>query len=276
MFIEILVAILIGVTLGTFTGLIPGVHINLVAAIILSLSPFLLKYFSPLSLAAAIIAMSITHVFIDFIPSIFLGAPSDATALAVLPGHKLLLEGRAYEAVFLSSVGGFFGLAAVIMLLPLILFLVKQIFAFVRPHIGIVLLGIIFYNVFREKGFEKKLWSFAIITLAGLLGFFTLSVPINQPLLPLLAGLFGVSTLLASVLRYSAVPIQVLELKVMKKLVVAKSVAAGAVSGGLMGIFPAKVLSERYRLLSSYSMMLFIYKSFGDFGEQVAFLKKAY
>jgi len=227
------------VTLRTFTGLIPGVHINLVAAVILSLSPLLLNFFSPFSLAAGIIAMSITHVFIDFIPSIFLGAPSDATVLAVLPGHKLLLEGRGYEAVFLSAVGGFLGLLSIVLLLPPILFLVKQIFIFVRPHIGIILLGLLFYNVFREKSFENKMWSFVIIALAGLLGFFTLSMPINQPLLPLLAGLFGVSTLLASVLQYSAVPIQVLEIKVLEKVVVAKSVVAGAVSGGLMGVFPA-------------------------------------
>src|SRR3989338_3039180 len=240
MFIEILAAIVVGVSLGILTGVVPGVHINLVAAVILSLSPLLLKYFTPISLAAAIMAMSITHVFVDFIPSIFLGAPSYATALAVLPGHKLLLEGRGYEAVVLSATGGFFGLNLVILLLPLLLVVVRHVFSAVKPYIGIILAGIVFYNVLREKGMQMKLWSFAIFLSAGMLGVLTLGIPnLNQPLLPLLAGLFGISTLLASALRNTAVPIQVSEVKAIKKSEAVKSVAAGAFSGGLMGIFPA-------------------------------------
>jgi len=38
-------------------------------------------------------------------PSIFLGAPEADTALAVLPGHALLMEGRGEEAVRLSAIG---------------------------------------------------------------------------------------------------------------------------------------------------------------------------
>ncbi|MBI2664414.1 tripartite tricarboxylate transporter permease [Candidatus Woesearchaeota archaeon] len=240
MMLEILAAVAIGIVLGIFTGLIPGVHVNLVAAVMLTISPFLLQHFSPLSLAAAIIAMSITHVFLDFVPSIFLGAPSDATALAVLPGHRLLLQGRGYEAVFLSAVGGFFGVAAIVGLLPLIILAVKQIFAFVSPHIGLILLGIVLYNIVREKGFANRFWSFAVIALAGMLGVLTLSIPnLEQPLLPLLAGLFGISTLMAGTMRHAAVPIQLLEIKAMNKAAVAKSVAAGSFAGGLMGIFPA-------------------------------------
>ncbi|MAG16186.1 hypothetical protein CMO88_03945 [Candidatus Woesearchaeota archaeon] len=240
MIFEILIAIAAGIILGTFTGLIPGIHINLAAAGVLLFSSLLLNYFSPISLAVAIIAMSITHVFLDFVPSIFLGAPSDATALAVLPGHKLLLEGKGYEAVVLSSIGGFFGIISVIVFLPLILIAVKHIFTFVRPHIGIMLLGLVFYNVLRKKSFEKRAWTFVVITLAGSLGFLTLNIPnINQPLLPLLAGLFGISTLIASTLKYSAVPVQVMDVKEIKKRIMTKSVFAGAFSGGLIGIFPA-------------------------------------
>jgi len=239
MFLEILIAIIIGLILGTFTGLIPGVHINLVAAIILSLSVFLLQFFSPISLAAAIMAMAIMHVFVDFIPSIFLGAPSDATALAVLPGHQLLIEGRGYEAVILSAIGGFFGVVTIISLLPVLLFFVTKIFAVLRPHIGIILLGILIYNIFREKGI-KRWWSFVVISMAGALGFITLNIPnMREPLLPLLASLFGVSMLIVSGLENTAVPIQVREIKIIKPLAAAKSVAAGTFSGGLMGLFPA-------------------------------------
>ena len=240
MFLEILVAMVIGIAFGIFTGMIPGVHINLVAAMILSVSPFLVQYVSPLPIAAGIMAMSITHVFIDFIPSIFLGAPSETTALAVLPGHRLLMEGRGFEAVFLSAIGGFLGVIAIVILLPLIMMGVTQAFPILKPHIGIILVAIVFYNVLREKGFKNRMWVVVVIVLAGALGVLTLNIPnLGHPLLPLLAGLFGISTLIASTLKNSEVPIQVTECREIKKTSLAKSVSAGAFSGGLIGIFPA-------------------------------------
>ena len=237
---EILVAIPAGILLGVFTGMIPGIHINMVAAVILSVSPALLEYFPPLSLAVAIMAMSITHVFVDFVPSIFLGAPSDATALAVLPGHKMLLEGRGYEAVMLSAAGGLFSLLGIVLAVPALLVAVPAVFEFLRPHIGILLIGIAAYNVLREKGFEARFWTFAVFSLAGFLGIVTLGIPnLGQPLLPLLAGLFGTSTLMESMMRNPDVPPQRKEADGLSKTGMLSSSAAGAFSGGLMGILPA-------------------------------------
>ena len=105
LFIEVCVALLIGICCGTFTGLVPGIHINLVALLALQSSPVLLFYVSPLAIATGIISMGVTHSFLDFIPSVFLGAPDTDTALSVLPGHKLLLEGKAYDAVYLTVIG---------------------------------------------------------------------------------------------------------------------------------------------------------------------------
>ena len=97
MLIEIILAITIGILLGCITGLVPGVHINMVAVVTFSLSPILLTYTSPLILAIVIISMSITHTFLDSLPSIFLGAPDEDHALSVLPGHRLLLQGQGYK-----------------------------------------------------------------------------------------------------------------------------------------------------------------------------------
>ena len=94
MFAQILIAILIGVTAGTFTGLTPGIHVNLVALILVSMSPFLASYFSLISIAVIILSCAITHTFIDSIPSIYLGAPDSDQALTVLPGHRLLRKGN--------------------------------------------------------------------------------------------------------------------------------------------------------------------------------------
>ena len=91
MLLSFIIALALGIIAGTITGLTPGIHINLVAVILVSAS--LILPISPIILVVFIVAMSITHTFLDFIPSIFLGAPDDDTVLSVLPGHKVTSSG---------------------------------------------------------------------------------------------------------------------------------------------------------------------------------------
>src|SRR3989338_6918017 len=104
----------------------------------LSSSAFLLNYFNPLSLALFIVAMSITHTFLDAIPSIFLGAPDPGMELSVLPGHKLLLEGRGYEAVFLTVIGSFFAVVVCIVLTPIMIPLIRYGYPLIEPYIAYI------------------------------------------------------------------------------------------------------------------------------------------
>ena len=103
MFLQILLAIILGCIAGTFTGIIPGIHVNLLSLIILSFSTYLLGITTPLIIAVFIISIALTHTFVNAIPSIYLGAPDSDTALSVLPGHKLLLKGLGHEAVKLPD-----------------------------------------------------------------------------------------------------------------------------------------------------------------------------
>jgi len=121
MFLQLLLAILCGILAGIFTGLIPGIHINLISLILLSLSPILLQYTNPITLCCFIIAMSVTHTFLDAVPSVFLGAPDADQALNVLPGHKLLLEGKGFEAVKLTVIGSLLSLILATALIPLLI-----------------------------------------------------------------------------------------------------------------------------------------------------------
>ena len=100
----IIIFALLGTLMGTFTGLIPGIHVNNVAILLLSLTPAFIVAFGFLAalgvgpdqiallVCVTIFATSIAHTFLDFIPSTFLGAPEGDTALSVLPAHKMLLE----------------------------------------------------------------------------------------------------------------------------------------------------------------------------------------
>src|SRR3989344_1270370 len=194
MFQEIL-ALLLGLLAGTITGLFPGIHVNLVAVFLLSLTPKLLNYTSPLSLAIFIVVISITHSFLDFIPSIFLGAPDEESFLSILPGHELLKEGKGYEAVVLTLYGSLVALIIIIIFIPVFIYILPSIQDAISSIIPFILIFISFFLIFREENF---LSSIIIFLLAGFLGIITFNLPVKEPLLPLLTGLFGSSALIIS------------------------------------------------------------------------------
>ena len=71
MFIEIILALILGCLAGCITGLIPGIHVNLISILLISVSGYLLGFTNPMSLAVFIIAMAITHTFLDSIRHLF-------------------------------------------------------------------------------------------------------------------------------------------------------------------------------------------------------------
>lgn len=196
MLIEILLFLLLGILAGTFTGLIPGIHINLVGAALVSGTFSFLLGLDPLYLVIFIVSMSIAHVFLDFIPSIFLGAPEEGTELSVLPGHEMLKKGQGLQAVHLTATGCLYGIG----LFVLMIFPLYFISLFVKNLPGkIIALGLIAISlnmIFLEN---KKFYALFVFLLTGILGFIVLNIGLKEPLLPLLTGLFGASGLLISI-----------------------------------------------------------------------------
>jgi len=240
MFLEILIATFLGCLMGIFTGLTPGIHINLVSVILLGISSLLLQFVSPITLAAFIVAMAITHTFLDFVPSVFLGAPESETVLAVLPGHKMLLQGRGYEAVKLSTIGCLLGLLLTIFLTPLLVKITPLVYINLQRWIGWILIVVVLFMVLREKETKKKLQSFFVFLISGVLGLVVFNIStLKDPLLPMLSGLFGTSMLLMSLNEKVKIPKQKIteDIKIEGKTV-AKSVGAGTFSGSILSIFP--------------------------------------
>ncbi len=126
--IYLILALILGIIAGTITGLIPGIHINLVAVLLLSFSAFFLSYVSPLVLVVFIASMAICHSFLDFIPSIFLGAPDEDTVLSILPGHEMLIKGKAYEAIILTLYGSLAAIILTLFLTPIFIYLLPIIY----------------------------------------------------------------------------------------------------------------------------------------------------
>ncbi len=205
--LEELISVIIGSFLGIITGLTPGLHINLVASIILMLSNLLLKYTSDLNLIIIIISMSITHLFLDIIPSVFLGVPNENTAVIMLPAHKLLLEGKAQEAVFLALTGTLFSIILICIFIPVLIFIFPKLNIILKNHIHIILVLLTLILILREK---KRFLALAVFLFSGFLGFISLNLPnMQEPLLPLLSGLFGLSSLILSIRNNSKIPEQI-------------------------------------------------------------------
>ncbi len=267
MFIEILIAILLGCLAGVVTGLTPGLHINLVALILFSISPILLGYTNVIAVASFIIAMSITHTFTDFISATYLGAPSDDTALAVLPAHRLLLDGKGHEAIRLTVIGSLLCLILTIILSPLLIIIVPIIFSNLKNYIGWILLAVVVFMILREENMNKKFWAFVVVALSGILGLIVFNVPnLKDPLLPMLSGLFGVSVLFLSLTQKVILPIQrTTEMVKVKTKNVVKALGSGIFSGSLVSIFPglgpaqaAVVAGQFVRKIDVFSYLIMI------------------
>ncbi|MDP3990424.1 MAG: tripartite tricarboxylate transporter permease [archaeon] len=204
---EFLLALFLGIASGIITGLIPGIHVNLITVLLLSFSAILVSITSPIVVAVYIISLAITHSFLDSIPSIYLGAPDEAQALNVLPGHRLLHKGEGHNAVIYTLIGSFGSLLFSLALFPVFLFGMKWLSPIIQPIVGFLLIGIMIYMIGKEKG--KRLRSLVLFLLSGLLGLIVFNIPhLRQPLFPLLSGLFGFSLLIVSLLQKSVVPEQ--------------------------------------------------------------------
>ena len=173
MLLEILLAIFIGILAGTFTGLIPGIHINLIGAFLISLSVGILAKINPIYLTVFIVAMAITHTFVDFIPSIFMGCPDTDTELSVLPGHELLKQGLGYQAVVLTCYGS---LAAVI-ILTIIAIPISKLMQIAYPYILAILpFLLIAISIFLVSIEKHKLQALQVFLLTGFLGLIILVI----------------------------------------------------------------------------------------------------
>jgi putative membrane protein len=227
--LQLLIALLLGILAGTITGLIPGIHTNLIALILISSSAFILSFLSPIALIILITSMAITHTFVDFIPAIFLGAPDEDTALSIMPGHDLLIKGRGYEAILLTLIGSTIAIILLIPITPIFLIIIPKIYPFINRMMAWILIWTSIFLVSKEK--NSKLWAILIFFMSGFLGLATLNLPVEQPLLPLLTGLFGSSTLIYSISKKTKIPEQKIgKLIIQRKELLKPTIATALVS----------------------------------------------
>jgi putative membrane protein len=242
----------IGFALGVLSGLTPGLHLNNFAAMLLALSPWLLaEGITPFQMASLILAASISQTFFDAIPAIFLGAPDSDTALTVLPGQRLMLEGRGIEAVRLSALGSAGSIVIALLLVFPISWIFSSYYDYLMKYVGVLLLAVALLMIKSENGpwiegqgslvhWKYKALAALLFLTSGLLGIFAfshedlLSSPLGlvpEVLLPLLSGIFGASALILSLSTGAEIP----EQKESEIKIPASSLAGSIFSGSLGG-----------------------------------------
>lgn len=262
--ILIIICSLVGSVLGTLTGLIPGLHVNTVALILLmtyGTITLFLKILSGLNgneiallVAIIIVSTSLTHTFVDFIPSTFLGVPEEDTALSVLPAHKLLLKGKGMKAVELSAVGSLVAVVSGLMIIipySLILGAPGNFLTLLTNSTLYILLFLCSLLIVSEtskingSNFYGCTMAGLVFFSSGILGSIVLSLPTTSPvgfrstnLFPLFTGLFGFSNLVLSLNDSSAN-----ELPIQEKLTDSEDLntlpaVPGMLAGSLVGFLP--------------------------------------
>jgi putative membrane protein len=231
-----------GIALGTASGLVPGLHANNVALVLAGVAPSIPG--PPLYVGMAMLAAGVVHTFLEIVPALALGVPDPAMAVAALPGHRLVLEGRGREALRLSALGS--GLA-VILAVPLAIPVtgaMTRAWPTLRANLSIVLAGVAALLILTERGVVSKVAAAAAFAASAALGLATLDLSPSAPLAaggtlaPLFAGLFGAPVLVDAV-GGAGVPPQddpgvALSLRGLVGLA-----ALGTVAGAVVGYVPA-------------------------------------
>ena len=259
-------SISIGFALGVISGLIPGIHTNNFALILLALSPGIAHLgFTNTNIAVIILSNSITHTFLNIIPAVYLGAPDADTALAILPGHDMLLDGMGAAAVRLSAIGSAGSIiVSLVLAIPLMMFF-GSYYDFIRENMEWILLAIVVLMILTESGryiegqgslvhLKYKFYATIVLLMSGLLGSLAFgNEHLMQPylqfgsfgsscspsiLLSLLTGLFGASVLLISILTKSSIPPQRRSSINLRSRWVLRGIAVGSIAGSIVAWLP--------------------------------------
>jgi len=259
-------ASVIGSLLGMLTGAIPGIHVNTLASMMLVLYPGMESFisnltdpsFSPIIVSSCIMSASVVHSFVDFVPSVFIGAPDPDESMSVLPGHRMLMEGNGMGAVRAAAIGSVVGASASMLLAIPIQYLMLN---GLEDDVDRLTLGVLLFAlsaiVINESNWNGRIWAIALMAFSGLLGLISMRGDLDSVgmlgegtlLFPMLTGLFGLPILLSSS-RSGRIPEQ---LDGPKDPVGMVPGAKGVMMGVLSGWFPGITATASASIASVFS-----------------------
>ena len=237
----ILLYIALGIVLGTCSGLIPGLHANNFALFLASIAPVMPG--PPLYVGSAMIAAGVVHTFLDAIPALAIGVPDAEMAVAALPGHRMVLEGRGREALHLSAVGSAIAvLLAIPLAIPITLAMIRW-YPVLQVHMPVILGTVAAILMLTEPDKRAIVGGILAFGLSSIFGFLILDLEPDAPLdgggvlAPLFAGLFG-SPVILDAMKGGGVPPQVGAAITIPRKAVVIPASAGSAAGAIVGYLP--------------------------------------
>jgi putative membrane protein len=197
--------ILLGCLVGTLTGLLPGLHVNTVAPMVLAVTTLLPTLDTTLghgTLAALLLfSVALTHTILNVIPTLAAPIPDGDESLVLLPIQRMAQQGRAVDALDISVRASWFGglIAALVALFVL------QLWPMGAPKIPAraAVWGVTSVVVLLVVRHPRPFHATVLFAFAGTAGWLLLPISIVGPLggdgtilLPAFAGLFGAPLLL--------------------------------------------------------------------------------
>lgn len=239
--VSALAASALGTVIGFSSGLVPGLHMNNIAAAMTAYVGITIGFFGALcsflgtteasiAISCFISAALVAHTFAESITSTYIGIPA-GDVISVLPAHRLAKAGLGAVAVRASADGALVGiLVSTLAFFPICMVMSDPVHLYEILRKVMVFIVIAFSAVLvvseglpslrlrprRKDALEKIVKGSAVFIVAGLLGTLVLKtsyfacsisdfpwivhgfVPRSSLLLPMFAGLFGISGLLLS------------------------------------------------------------------------------
>jgi len=245
----------VGVTLGTFVGVLPGIGALAAISMLLPVT----FYLDPISAIIMLAGIYYGAQYGGSTASILLNTPGTVTqAVTCLDGHPMAKQGRAGVALFTTTITSFIGGSfAILLLMFLAPVLAGVALSFgSAEYFAVILFGLVVASTLSG---EAPLKGFAMVALGVMLGFigidgnsgamryqfgfYELSDGLN--LVAVAMGLFGIAEILNNLVRKEAAPFVVQRITLRSMLPTRQDVrdstwptARGTLIGSFAGILP--------------------------------------
>ncbi|PIU63031.1 hypothetical protein COS83_01355, partial [archaeon CG07_land_8_20_14_0_80_38_8] len=183
--ITLILAIIGGLLSGIITGLLPGLHPNIIASI--------MPVDSGIEAGILLFSCLITSNIFEFLSAAYLGTPEEGESLAKQPLQQLIMNKRGITGMKIVAYTSIITYAVFLLISIVLRSAVISIYQAVKKYAWILLAGISLHLLIKEKNTRLALMFFII---AGALGIITFNMNLTEPFLPLLTGLFGLSSII--------------------------------------------------------------------------------
>lgn len=259
-FLPLLGWALLGLALASVLAVFPALHAYNVAGVVMLGWANAPSWFSGEQLAYFLLGLVVGYSLVNTASGIFLSAPDEGLAFAMLPAQQYVRAGRGFEAVALIGIGGLGGAALLALLAPFLYAIFAPLRALLSAHLHWMLGCIVLYMLLSEWPFSngagsewqrfQRAWGqllagllcFGLSGMVGLVLFNRSLLPperASQNLLPVFVGMFALPALLQTACFGEPLPKQhIPKFLAVDWNLIARGVAAGALGGLFAAFFP--------------------------------------